>query len=59
MAQMKDTLVFIEFYFAKPRFSYNIDKSMFCAGNNTERIRMAKVECTNETIVDLYAGYLD
>ena len=29
---------------------------MFCAGNNTERMRMARVECVNEIIVDLYAG---
>jgi len=41
------------FYF---RYSYNVDKSMFCAGNNTERIRMGQVPCVNETIVDLYAG---
>jgi tRNA G37 N-methylase Trm5 len=38
------------------RFSYNVDKSMFCAGNNTERMRMGRVSCVNETIVDLYAG---
>lgn len=29
---------------------------MFCAGNNTERMRMASVNCVNEIIVDLYAG---
>ena len=29
---------------------------MFCAGNNTERMRMGRVSCVNETIVDLYAG---
>ena len=29
---------------------------MFCAGNNTERMRMGRVTCVNETIVDLYAG---
>ncbi|CAF0956225.1 unnamed protein product [Adineta ricciae] len=38
------------------KFSYNVDKSMFCAGNNTERMRMGRVTCVNETIVDLYAG---
>lgn len=41
------------FYF---RFTYNVDKSMFCAGNNTERMRMGRMQCVNETIVDLYAG---
>ena len=29
---------------------------MFCAGSNTERMRMGRVPCVNETIVDLYAG---
>jgi tRNA G37 N-methylase Trm5 len=29
---------------------------MFCAGNNTERMRMGQVSCVNEIIVDLYAG---
>ncbi|CAF3226968.1 unnamed protein product [Rotaria sp. Silwood2] len=38
------------------KFSYNVDKSMFCAGNNTERMRMGQISCVNETIVDLYAG---
>ncbi|CAF5035250.1 unnamed protein product [Rotaria sp. Silwood1] len=38
------------------KFSYNVDKSMFCAGNNTERMRMGRISCVNETIVDLYAG---
>jgi tRNA G37 N-methylase Trm5 len=38
------------------RYSYNVDKSMFCAGNNTERMRMGRISCVNETIVDLYAG---
>ena len=38
------------------RYSYNVDKSMFCAGNNTERMRMGRVLCVNEIIVDLYAG---
>ncbi|CAF1412120.1 unnamed protein product [Rotaria sp. Silwood1] len=29
---------------------------MFCAENNTERMRMGNVNCVNEIIVDLYAG---
>lgn len=38
------------------KYSYNVNKSMFCAGNNTERMRMGQVSCVNETIVDLYVG---
>ncbi|CAF0870058.1 unnamed protein product, partial [Didymodactylos carnosus] len=38
------------------RFTYNIEKCMFCAGNNTERMRVGTFDCSNEVIVDLYAG---
>lgn len=30
------------------RYSYNVDKNVFCAGNNTEWIRMGRVACIKQ-----------
>ena len=38
------------------RYSYDITKCMFSSGNVTEKLRVAKFDCTNEVVVDLYAG---
>ncbi|KAJ9584049.1 hypothetical protein L9F63_021606 [Diploptera punctata] len=38
------------------KFSWNITKSMFSAGNASERHRVATFNCEDEVIVDLYAG---
>lgn len=37
-------------------FQLDVTKCMFSSGNVTERIRMSKLSCANETIVDLYSG---
>jgi len=37
-------------------FSFEMTRVMFCSGNVTERMRMAKQLCKDEIIVDLYAG---
>lgn len=38
--------------------SYSLDatKCMFSWGNRSEKLRMAALDCTNEVIVDLFAG---
>ncbi|XP_024215210.1 tRNA wybutosine-synthesizing protein 2 homolog isoform X2 [Halyomorpha halys] len=40
----------------KIRYSWNVEKTMFSAGNVTERHRIATLKCDNEVIVDLFAG---
>ncbi|CAH1402147.1 unnamed protein product [Nezara viridula] len=40
----------------KIRYSWNVEKTMFSAGNVTERHRIASLKCDNEVIVDLFAG---
>lgn len=37
-------------------FSFDITRVMFCSGNVTERMRMARVKATDQVIVDMYAG---
>jgi len=37
-------------------FSFEMTRVMFCSGNVTERMRMARQVCRDEIIVDLYAG---
>ncbi|KAK3774758.1 hypothetical protein RRG08_050917 [Elysia crispata] len=37
-------------------YSYDVTKCMFSAGNITEKLRIARWDCSKETIVDLYAG---
>lgn len=37
-------------------YSWLIEHSMFCAGNSSERHRIAKLNCKEEIIVDLFAG---
>ncbi|XP_052797605.1 tRNA wybutosine-synthesizing protein 2 homolog isoform X1 [Mya arenaria] len=38
------------------RYSYDITRCMFSAGNITEKLRVASFDCRGETVVDLYAG---
>ena len=37
-------------------YSFNATKCMFSSGNVSERIRVAKFDCKDEVILDLYAG---
>ncbi|XVF40751.1 hypothetical protein PTKIN_Ptkin01aG0140400 [Pterospermum kingtungense] len=37
-------------------YSFDATKCMFSWGNLSEKIRMANLDCTNEVIVDLFAG---
>jgi tRNA G37 N-methylase Trm5 len=37
-------------------FSFDITRVMFCSGNVTERMRMARVKATNQVVVDMYCG---
>lgn len=37
-------------------YNWNVCKSMFSVGNITEKMRIANFDCSNETVVDLYAG---
>jgi len=37
-------------------FAFEMTRVMFCSGNVTERMRMAKQLCRDEIIVDLYSG---
>ena len=37
-------------------YTYDITKCMFSSGNVTEKIRIGKLNCKGETVVDLYAG---
>ncbi|XP_034740152.1 tRNA wybutosine-synthesizing protein 2 homolog isoform X2 [Etheostoma cragini] len=38
------------------RYEFDITKCMFSAGNITEKLRVAGLDCRGETVVDLYAG---
>jgi len=40
----------------KIKLHFNIRKSMFCRGNISEKIRIAKLSCAGEVVVDLFAG---
>ena len=37
-------------------YSLDVTKCMFSSGNTTERQRMGRLQCAEETVVDLYAG---
>lgn len=37
-------------------YSFDVTKSMFSAGNLPERGRLGRLDCSGETILDLYAG---
>ncbi|XP_034037639.1 tRNA wybutosine-synthesizing protein 2 homolog [Thalassophryne amazonica] len=37
-------------------YEFDVTKSMFSAGNITEKLRIAEFNCREETVVDLYAG---
>ncbi|XP_063717813.1 tRNA wybutosine-synthesizing protein 2 homolog [Symsagittifera roscoffensis] len=38
------------------KYCFNITKSMFCFGNISEKIRVSKFDCSEEVVVDLFAG---
>ncbi|XP_017493645.1 PREDICTED: tRNA wybutosine-synthesizing protein 2 homolog [Rhagoletis zephyria] len=38
------------------RYCFNIEKSMFCKGNIKEKLRLSKLDCSQEVVVDLFAG---
>lgn len=38
------------------RYCFDVTKTMFSSGNITEKMRVAKFDCTGQTVVDLYAG---
>ncbi|GFS41009.1 tRNA wybutosine-synthesizing protein 2 homolog [Trichonephila inaurata madagascariensis] len=40
----------------KIKYTYDITKCMFSAGNISEKLRIAELSCEGETVVDLYAG---
>lgn len=37
-------------------YSFNATKCMFSWGNLSEKLRMARLDCKDEVIVDLFAG---
>ncbi|XP_069049896.1 tRNA wybutosine-synthesizing protein 2 homolog [Lepisosteus oculatus] len=38
------------------RYEFDVTKCMFSPGNITEKLRIASLDCSGETVVDLYAG---
>eukprot|EP00040_Diaphanoeca_grandis_P028073 m.161211 g.161211 ORF g.161211 m.161211 type:complete len:456 (+) comp31219_c0_seq2:252-1619(+) len=38
------------------KYTYDVSKCMFSAGNISEKLRVASFNCENEVVVDLYAG---
>ncbi|XP_076818440.1 tRNA wybutosine-synthesizing protein 2 homolog isoform X1 [Clavelina lepadiformis] len=40
----------------KIRYSFDVTKCMFSSGNITEKIRMSKLKCKDEIVVDMFAG---
>lgn len=38
------------------RYSLDITKNMFSSGNVSEKARIARMDCSGQTVVDLYAG---
>ncbi|NXP71642.1 TYW2 protein, partial [Ramphastos sulfuratus] len=38
------------------RYTFDVTKCMFSAGNITEKLRVASLPCSGEVLVDLYAG---
>ena len=38
------------------RYDFDVTKVMFASGNTDERMRMRQLDCTGETVVDMFAG---
>ena len=38
------------------QYQWDITKSMFSAGNITEKLRVANFDCENQVVIDLFAG---
>ena len=51
---IKCMIRFIKYY----RYTYDVTHCMFSAGNITEKLRIASFDCSNETVVDMFAGEL-
>jgi len=37
-------------------YTYDVTQCMFSVGNITEKLRIASLDCTGETVVDMFAG---
>ncbi|XP_067005242.2 tRNA wybutosine-synthesizing protein 2 homolog [Anabrus simplex] len=37
-------------------YNWDVEKSMFCAGNAPERHRVSRLKCDEQVVVDMYAG---
>lgn len=37
-------------------YKFDVERIMFSSGNNEERLRMGTVDCSGETVVDMFAG---
>ncbi|KAF6021833.1 TRMT12 [Bugula neritina] len=37
-------------------YSFDVTRTMFSSGNITEKLRVSKFDCTDQVVVDLYAG---
>ena len=37
-------------------FVFDVTRCMFSAGNVTEKLRLSRLNCRGETVVDMYAG---
>lgn len=46
----------VDFIDNRIKYSWDIEKTMFCAGNAPERHRIATLNCKGEVVLDLYAG---
>ena len=38
------------------RYGFDVTKVMYASGNTDERMRMRRLDCTGETVVDMFAG---
>ena len=38
------------------RYTYDVTKNMFSKGNISEKLRIAKFDCEDEVVVDMFAG---
>ncbi|XP_075675745.1 tRNA wybutosine-synthesizing protein 2 homolog [Dermatophagoides pteronyssinus] len=38
------------------KYSFDVTRTMFCKGNISEKLRLAKLDCHDEIVIDLFAG---
>ena len=48
--------MFLFMYWLVLRYTWDVTKCMFSTGNISEKLRIASLDCSEETVVDLYAG---